>query len=155
MIGLREMMERHAGTGRIAWIGLRPGRRATLVARDEATIDADGLVGDHGRAGKRAVTLLQDEHLAVIAAFLRRDAVPPDLLRRNIVVSGLNLAALRKERVRIGTALLRIEGPCPPCSRMEETFGPGGYSAIRGHGGFYASVLDPGRLALGDAVVPG
>ena len=27
-------------------------------------------------------------------------------------------------------------------------------NAMRGHGGYYAEVLEPGRLALGDAVVP-
>ena len=35
---------------------------------------------------------------------------------------------------------------------MEEAFGPGGYSAVRGHGGWCAEVLRPGRIALGDTV---
>ena len=117
----------------------------------EAEIDMGGLDGDHGRAGKRAVTLIQSEHLPVVSALAGREA-PPELLRRNIAVSDINLYALRKSRVRIGGAVLRIEGPCPPCSRMEEALGAGGFNAVRGHGGWYASVHRPGRIAVGDAV---
>lgn len=153
--GLGEMMARHARPGRVDWIGLRAARRAPLVAAATARIGESGLDGDHARAGKRAVTLIQAEHLAVIAALLGRETVPPDDLRRNIVVSGLNLAALRKRACRLGNAVLHVEGPCPPCSRMEETFGPGGYSAVRGHGGWYARVLSPGTVSIGDTVTPG
>ena len=152
---LGRMMERHARAGRVTWIGTRPERRADVQTVHDVGIGVDGLAGDHGRAGKRAVTLIQAEHLPVIAALLGRDAVDPADLRRNMVVEGINLAAFRKGALRVGDAVLRIEGPCPPCSRMEETFGHGGYSAVRGHGGWYASVVAPGRVALGDAVTAG
>lgn len=150
---LREMMARHAGPGTVDWIGLRPARRAAMRAVPAARIAADGLAGDRSRAGKRAVTLLQAEHLPVIAALAGRD-VAPDLLRRNIVVAGINLAALRDGPLRVGGALLRATVPCHPCSRMEEALGPGGYSAVRHHGGWCAEVLEPGDVALGDPVGP-
>lgn len=146
------MMARHARDGRVAWIGLRPERLGAVVSVDSADVTESGLKGDHGRAGKRAVTLIQAEHLPVIAALLERAEVPPDLLRRNILVSGINLLALRHRDVRIGDAVLHVEGPCPPCSRMEEMLGPGGYSAVRGHGGVYARVVSGGRISLGDTV---
>jgi MOSC domain-containing protein YiiM len=149
--GLAAMMARHARPGQVAWIGLRPVRRGPVVEVREAAVGAEGLEGDHGRAGKRAVTLLQAEHVDVIAALLGRAAAPLDL-RRNVVVDGINLASLRHGEISIGDALLRIEGPCPPCSRMEEALGYGGYSAVRGHGGWYASVVAGGRIAVGDAV---
>ena len=149
MSDLRAMMARHARPGRLDWIGLRPERRAEVVSVPSVEVREDGLAGDHGRPGKRAVTLIQAEHLPVIAALLETD-VTPEALRRNLVVSGLNLAALRKERIAVGEVVLQIEGPCPPCSRMEETFGPGGYSAVRGHGGWYASVVTPGVVTVGD-----
>ncbi|MFQ6549359.1 MOSC domain-containing protein [Aestuariibius sp. 2305UL40-4] len=151
---LREMMARHARNGRVDWIGVRPGRREDMRVVEGAEIDAAGLAGDHGRPGKRAVTLVQAEHLGVIGALLGREAVDPALLRRNIVVSGLNLLALKGRRVVVGSAVLEVWGPCPPCSRMEEVLGRGGYSAVRGHGGVYASVVAPGAVLAGEAVWP-
>jgi MOSC domain-containing protein YiiM len=96
--------------------------------------------------------LIQAEHLGVIASVLHRDSVDPALLRRNIVVSGINLLALKSAKFRIGTALLEGTGPAEPCSRMEEALGPGGYNAMRGHGGITARVLEDGWIRVGDSV---
>ena len=113
-----------------------------------------GLVGDRARAGKRAVTLIQAEHLAVIAALAGLEAVDPAELRRNIVVSGLNLAAFRGKRLQLGTAVLELTVPCHPCSKMETVLGHGGYTAMRGHGGMCASVVAVGEVSTGAAVTP-
>lgn len=124
-----------------------------MVSVEAAELAEDGLVGDHARAGKRALTLIQAEHLPVIAA-LSRAEVSFTLLRRNIAVTGINLLALRGRRIQIGAAVIEITGPCAPCSRMEAALGPGGYSAMRGHGGMTARVSRPGRLAMGNPVGP-
>ncbi|KIC19377.1 MULTISPECIES: MOSC domain-containing protein [unclassified Leisingera] len=147
-----EMLKRHAAPGRVAWIGVRPGRREEVLTPDSSELGSAGFTGDHAKAGKRAVTLIQAEHLPVIAALAGLETVTPAQLRRNLVISGINLAALRKASLRVGSAVLRVTGPCPPCSRMEEVLGHGGYNAMRGHGGWYAEVLEPGRVALGDRV---
>ena len=76
----------------------------------------------------------------------------PEQLRRNLVVEGINLSALRNRRFRLGAALLEWSGECHPCSRMDEELGPGGYNAVRGHGGITARVLEGGTVRLGDAV---
>lgn len=154
---LRTLMETFPHAGKLEWIGLRPVRRAPLQSFNHVEVIADhGLAGDHkaSRAGgKRQVTLIQREHLDVVAKLLGRDAVDPALLRRNLVVSGINLLALRGERFRIGDVLFEGSGLCEPCSRMEEVLGAGGYNAMRGHGGITARVLSSGRIAAGDAVV--
>ena len=147
-------MSRCAQAGQVTWLGLRPARRADMVRVDSCEVTLAGLDGDRAKTGKRAVTLIQAEHLSAIGAFLGRTSVEPELLRRNIVVSGLNLSALKGCEVSIAGALVRITGICAPCSRMEETFGHGGYSAVRGHGGWCAEVLEPGRIALNDPVRP-
>ncbi|MGB3316344.1 MAG: MOSC domain-containing protein [Albidovulum sp.] len=152
MTGLARLLATHAGAGWVTWIGLRPERLAEPVVLTEAVATEAGLEGDHASAGRRAITLVQAEHLPVIATLCRRDDVAPDLLRRNLVIGGINLTALRHARLSVGGAEIAITGPCPPCSRMEKALGTGGYNAMRGHGGWYAEVIRPGRIALGDAV---
>ena len=49
---------------------------------------------------------------------------------------------------------IEIAGPCPPCSRMERALGHSGFTAMRGHGGVYAEVIEPGAVEVGDAEVP-
>ena len=151
---LGEMMARHARAGRLEWIGVRAARRASVVSASRVFVDKDGLAGDHASGGKKAVTVIQQEHLPVIEALSNATPIRPEMLRRNLVLSGMNLYALRKSRLRIGQVVLLIEGPCPPCSRMEEELGPGGYNAMRGHGGWYASVIQPGELCQGDDNAP-
>lgn len=146
------LLARHAGPGRVEWIGVRPARLAEVRAVDEALLTGRGLEGDHASGGLRAVTLIQAEHLPVIAALAHIGTVAPETLRRNILVSGLNLSALRGSVVTLGEAQLRITGPCAPCSRMEAALGPGGYNAMRGHGGWCAEVVREGRVAVGDGV---
>ncbi|MCV6587085.1 MAG: MOSC domain-containing protein [Marinibacterium sp.] len=149
---LREMIATQAQPGRVVWIGLRPARRAPMRAVDAAMITDAGLDGDRSRGGKRAVTLVQHEHLPVIGSFLGRGPLAVADLRRNLCIAGINLGALKGRRVRVGAAVLEWTVICAPCSRMEETFGRGGYSAVRGHGGWCAKVITPGPVRLGDAV---
>jgi MOSC domain-containing protein YiiM len=154
MSAFKDMIDRFAKAGRLEEIWLRPARLDPPIEARDAWVTAAGLEGDHGRGGKRAVTLFQDEYLPVVGAMLGQGAISPAVLRRNLVVSGLNLNALRDRRVAIGGAVLEITGVCAPCSRMEEALGKGGYSALRGHGGWCASVIEPGKIAVGDSVRP-
>jgi MOSC domain-containing protein YiiM len=114
-----------------------------------------GLVGDHyaGRSGSREVSLIGEENLAAIGAFLGSGPASPALLRRNIVTTGINLLALKGRRFRLGTAILAYAGECHPCSRMELLLGTGGYNAVRGQGGILARVLEAGRVEIGDALI--
>jgi MOSC domain-containing protein YiiM len=142
--------------GRLVWIGLRPARRSAVLTPDAATLIAGhGLVSDHydtSRNGPRQVTLIAQEDLAAIAAFLGLERIDPALIRRNLVTSGINLLALKDRRFRIGGALLEGSGECAPCSRMEENLGPGGYNAMRGRGGITVRVIEGGGIRLGDVV---
>jgi MOSC domain-containing protein YiiM len=153
---LAHLLDAPMRPGAVQWIGIRPMRRAPVVALPEAKLDpAFGVDGDHYRsatAGKRQVTLIGDLDLQAIAQAMGLDAVTAGQLRRNFVVSGINLHALRGRQFQLGAALLEATGDCHPCSRMEEIFGVGGYNAVRGHGGITARVLSAGVVRLGDAI---
>ncbi|PSR55389.1 MOSC domain-containing protein [Adhaeribacter arboris] len=142
--------------GNLTWIGIRPARSAPLQTVDTVVaLTEQGLAGDHysGKAGsKRQVTLIQAEHIMTVASMLHRRELDPGLLRRNLVVQGINLLALKDRQFWVGEVLLEMTGLCHPCSRMETNLGPGGYNAMRGHGGITARILQGGRLNLGDAV---
>jgi len=168
---LRALTRTFAGPGRLQAIALRPARgRAALSVQHADAHAGQGLVGDRSYrsagpgTGKRQVTLIQAEHLPVIAALAggrwAQDGLDALLLRRNLVVAGLNLLAARSLfkdqplRLHLGDqVVLEVTGPCEPCSKMEALLGPGGYNAMRGHGGVTARVLQGGTLAVGDAVV--
>lgn len=142
--------------GLVRWIGLRPARGAAMQEPEQAeAIGGRGLAGDRFRAGAsgaRQVTLIEAESLAAIASYLGLPQVHPAQVRRNILVSGVNLLSLKGKRFRLGGALLEWSGECHPCSRMEAALGPGGYNALRGHGGATARVIESGEICLGDAV---
>ena len=153
---LQELLATLPQQGTVRWIGLRPARRAALLSVEHVSAALEGgLAGDHfagGANSKRHVTLIQQEHLLTVGALLEREPIDPGLLRRNLVVSGINLLALNRAYFRIGTAVLLGTGPCHPCSRLEENLGPGGYNAMRGHGGITAQVAEPGMIRVGDTV---
>lgn len=142
--------------GELIWIGLRPARRAPVITASSATlIAATGIEGDRyktNRDGGRQVTLIAAEDLMAVASFLGVGAISPDLVRRNLVTRGINLMALKERRFRIGNALLETSGECAPCSLMEEALGPGGYNAMRGHGGITARIIESSEVNVGDAI---
>ena len=152
---LARLMATLPQVGRVEWIGVRPGRDQDMqeIQMAEALAGA-GLRGDRykGGSGKRGVTLIQSEHLPAIAALAGRQIVPA-LLRRNVVVSGIPLIALKARQFRIGDVVLEGTDPCDPCSRMETALGEGGYNAMRGHGGLCARIVSGGSFRVGDEVI--
>jgi len=155
MKSIQDLLDTLPQRGRVEWIGIRRVRRQDMESVNEVrALLESGLDGDRyaGKSGTRQVTLIQAEHLPVIASCVGRGALAPDLLRRNLVVSGINLLALKNRHCLIGAVQLEITGYCHPCSRMEELLGAGGYNAVRGHGGLTARVTREGVIALGDVV---
>lgn len=151
---LNQLINNLPQQGKVEWLGIRPEKRKPLKVVDFVTVLDSGLRGDHynGSSGKRSVTLIQAEHISALASLLHREKILPGELRRNIVVSGINLVALKNREFRIGSATLKMTSICHPCSRMEEVLGSGGYNAMRGHGGINACVISSGTIRLGDTV---
>ncbi len=148
---------KHVKPGRVDWIGLRPGHKQAMLEVDAAMALQDlGLEDDH-RSNKtagssRQLTIISIEYIQQIEYFCGKRDIAPGMLRRNLVVSGINLGALRHQRLCVGEAMLETTALCHPCSRMETALGPGGFAAMLGHGGLCAKIIRGGRIAIGDAV---
>ncbi len=155
---LHDLLDTVPQTGKLEWIGLAPTAQAEIQTVEEVEVRVDtGLVGDHHSqrkpGGKRQVTMIQQEHFPVVSQLLNHRDVKPELLRRNLVISGINLTSLKKQRFRIGNVVFEGTGKCAPCSLMEKNLGEGGYQAMRGHGGITTRVLSGGTIRIGDEVI--
>lgn len=150
-----DKIARDLSPGTLTWIGLRSERRGQVTPVERAkAIAAKGLEGDHRMdktpGSARQVTLISEEFMQQIAHFTGLSAIDPVLLRRNLVVSGINLNALRHQRFQIGDAVFEANALCHPCSRMDAALGKGGVAAMIGHGGLCARILNTGYIAVGD-----
>ncbi len=163
---LRDLTTQFCQAGTLEAIYLRPARGVVADQASSATaIAGRGLQGDRAtivasrnlQGGNRQVTLIQAEHLVVLEKLLNKP-IDAAKLRRNLVVSGLNLLAAKslfKDQIMhlsIGDIVLEITGPCEPCSKMEATLGKGAYNAMRGHGGVTAKVIVGGEFKVGDLI---
>lgn len=151
-LSLAELLQVFPYSGEVMWIGVRPGKDEPILVLDEVLADTrSGLIGDryNGNSGRRQVTLLQYEHLAVLESMLGK-TIAPETLRRNLLIKGVNLLALKNCQFKIGEAVFQMTGLCHPCSKMENKLGVGGYNAMRGHGGINAQVLQGGLIRVAD-----
>ena len=143
--------------GELQWIGLRPARKEPMqIAQSVMALETLGLEGDH-RCDKtpgsaRQMTIISQEYIDLIAHFTQREMIDPAILRRNLVVSGINLTALRHQQFSIGEAIFEATALCHPCSRMEKALGKGTIAAMLGHGGLCAKILRSGEISVGDKV---
>ena len=144
--------------GKLEWIGLRSERRGEILVVDstEAVVDM-GLVGDHRMkktpGSARQVTIISSEYIQQICHHTRHNSIDPRLLRRNLVISGMNMNLLRYQRLQIGEVIIETNALCHPCSRMDENLGKGGTAAMFGYGGLCARIIQGGKLSLCDSVI--
>ncbi len=124
-------------------------------------VAGQGIVGDRffGRASRlrAAVSFVAAEAVAAVAADLGREAFDPRLLRRNVVVRGMDLVALREREFTLEqdwVALTFAGGrETAPCSWMDAVLAPGARAGLRGRGGLRAMPSTSGPLRVGPAVL--
>lgn len=153
---LADLRKINPNSGKLLWIGLRPAHHEAMIMPDSAfLLENKGLEGDHiaeKSSKKRQITLIQAEHIPIIEKWMKADSVKPELLRRNLVIEGINLLSLKGQKFSIGECVLEGTGECHPCSRMETALGEGGYNAMRGHGGITAIIHHGGEISIGDLI---
>ncbi|MGM0448688.1 MAG: MOSC domain-containing protein [Methanobacteriota archaeon] len=150
-----------SATGAVDALVTAPESGAPPVRRDAVDIRPDGVAGDRYRSGDGhfqvdacAVTLVAAEALAAVSEETGIH-VTDGRHRRNVVVDGFGaeMDALLDATVAVGDALLRPIRRRPPCAHVEDLAGEDGLaSALRNRGGLCCDVVEPGRVAVGDAV---
>jgi len=118
----------------------------TTVDRAEALVDR-GLDGDrHAKPGNRRSILLIEQEV------LDQHGLAPGDVREQMTVRGIDLGQLVfGSRLKVGTAVLEVAGPCAPCQRMDE-LRPGLRQQLEGRRGRFVRVVEGGSVAVGDPV---
>jgi MOSC domain-containing protein YiiM len=72
-------------------------------------------------------------------------------LRRNVIVSGVDLNELIGEEFSIQGVRFRGTAHCKPCYWLDQAVVPGTEKFLEGNGGLRAQILSDGVIAVGDA----
>ncbi|MDQ2919975.1 MAG: molybdenum cofactor biosysynthesis protein [Verrucomicrobiota bacterium] len=75
----------------------------------------------------------------------------PGVLRRNVVLSGVDLHSLIGKEFSLQGVRFRGTAHCKPCYWLDEAFAPGTKQAIINDGGLRAQILTNGCLTTGPA----
>ena len=133
------------------------GRRSHGMIRvDEAICEAgQGLAGDryHGEdpGAKTQLTFVSREVVDAMCHTL--GIAPPDYssLRRNVLVSGVDLNSLIGKTFAIDGVFFEGVEECKPCYWMDEAVAPGANAFLAGRGGLRCRILAGGALRCGPA----
>lgn len=142
--------------GRIVSIAVKTARGGPMREIEEAEAVVDGgITADLRVSAKRGITLLARDRWEDALQDLGAE-LPWHTRRANVLVDGLDLAALIGKRVRIGEVELQIGGETTPCSMMDKMY-RGLKAALLPdcRAGVYGRVLQAGHFRVGDRVVPG
>jgi MOSC domain-containing protein YiiM len=120
-----------------------------------------GIVGDRysGRPAHRdaSVTVLAAEALDALAAELGVPVLHPLAARRNVVLRGAEVEALRGQLFSLdcgaGEVVLAGGRPANPCAWLDLVLAPGAHRGMRGRGGIRCAPRTDGVLRLGPAVL--
>ncbi len=139
--------------GSVEAIWLKRGKGGPMDAVPEASLEeGGGLRGNANRGGRRQVTIITRERWGELAAALGVD-LDPRARRANLLISGISLENSRGRLLRVGAALLRVNGETRPCEQMEHAHA--GLQALmreRWGGGAYAEVVEGAAVRVGDPV---
>jgi hypothetical protein len=145
-----------AGAGTLAAIVLAPAAEAPLRSVEVAqAIAGRGLRGDRYAEGAGTFSAGggRGHDLTLVAAeVLEEVGLDPVDARRNLIVRGVDLDALRGRRFRVGAVQCLGQRRCEPCAHLERLTRPGVLRALAHRGGLRADIVLGGELRVGDPV---
>ena len=158
------LTERDAGVLRDIYIAAERGAPMTSVDAVTA-VAGEGLAGDRYAAGAgtfsaraalvpgaRALSLIDDADIARCNERLGQ-TLDTHVLRRNLVVEGIDLLALRGQRLAIGPVVIRLAGRCAPCGLLSRYVGADMRRGLYRGGGMRGVIETGGSIRVGQAVI--
>jgi hypothetical protein len=137
--------------------------QAPEAARDHAMqsvaqvecVAGSGLLGDryfdHKDNYKGQITFFSADVFDGVRREVGNQACPPWAMRRNVMLSGIDLNALIGKQFTIGTVRFFGTEECAPCRWMDRAIGAGAREYLKGQGGLRARILSSGLLSQGPA----
>jgi len=95
------------------------------------------------------ITFFSQEVYEDLCKTLRIYGKPASVFRRNVITTGVDLAAWFDAEFELQGVRFRGRGECKPCYWMDRAFGPGAERALQGRGGLRAAILTDGVLRTG------
>jgi MOSC domain-containing protein YiiM len=135
--------------------GLPPDDFPLVVADNIECVAGHGIRGDrffdYQDDYKGQITFFSREIFDLLAQTFGVRTKSPGVLRRNVIVSGVEL----NELIGVDFALQGVQfhgtAHCAPCHWMDIAFAPGAQEFLAGRGGLRARILTDGRIGVGDA----
>ncbi len=100
---------------------------------------------------KGQITFFARETFALMAQHFAPTTKSPGVLRRNVIVSGVDLMSLIGSDFTLQEVRFRGTAHCKPCYWMDTAYAPGAEKFLAGRGGLRARIVSDGFLALGEA----
>lgn len=122
-----------------------------MVELPEATLVAgQGIEGDRFYGYKQdyngQVTFFSFEVYEEMCQLFPDVRHGPEVFRRNVIVSGVNLEQWIGQEFEIQGIRFFGASDCAPCYWMDQAFAPGAEAALQGRGGLRARILEGGVL---------
>jgi len=129
-----------------------------VVACESVTCTAGkGIVGDryygHSEDYKGQITFFSSEVATEMQEHFKLEELDRSTMRRNVLVSGVDLNALIGKRFRIGELIFVGSEECTPCFWMNEAVSEGALDWLKGRGGLRCRIETSGTLKTGETRV--
>jgi MOSC domain-containing protein YiiM len=135
--------------------GQPPGTSPLIKRERIECVAGKGLRGDryfnHAEDYKGQITFFSAEVFERLCAHFGLREKPAGVLRRNVIVSGVDLLSLIGCDFEIQGVKFRGTQHCAPCEWMDVAFAPGAKEFLKENAGLRAKILTNGELHLGDA----
>lgn len=135
--------------------GREPDDFPLVEVRELECVAGHGIRGDrffdYKENYKGQITFFSEDVFDGLCAAFPHVGKPASVLRRNVIVSGVNLNTLIGEDFELQGLRFRGTAHCRPCYWLDHAFAPGAEAWLKGNGGLRAQILTSGTLTMGFA----